>query len=160
MNIQNQTKEIAITAIIAALYAVLTIAIAPIAYGAVQFRLSEVMTLLAFYDRKTVPGLILGCVIANLFSPFGMIDVIIGTLATAIAVYSMTKTKSLLLASLMPTLSNGIIIGAELWYLLQLPLFETIGYVAFGEFMVVSVLGVPLYKMITSRLPAKSEARG
>ncbi len=52
MNTTKQTRELAMTAIVAALYAVLTLAIAPIAYGAIQFRLSEVMTLLAFYDKK------------------------------------------------------------------------------------------------------------
>ncbi len=160
MNTTKQTRELAMTAIVAALYAVHTLAIAPIAYGAIQFRLSEVMTLLAFYDKKMMPGLILGCLIANLFSPFGMIDVVVGTFATALAVYAMTKTKNLYLASLMPTVFNAIIIGTELWYLLSLPLLETIGYVALGEFMVVSILGVPIYKLVTSRLPIKSEARG
>ncbi|MDO5063164.1 MAG: QueT transporter family protein [Peptostreptococcaceae bacterium] len=145
-------------ALIAGLYAVLTVAIAPISYGAVQFRLSEIMTLLVLYNPAFAPGLIVGCFIANIFSPFGVIDMIVGTIATAIAVLSMTKIKNALLASLMPTISNGLIIGTQLWYLLGLPLFETILYVAFGEFVVVTIVGLPLFKIITQRIPIKSEA--
>ena len=76
-------------AVIAALYAVLTISLEPISYGAVQFRLSEVMTLLAFANPMFVPGLVLGCVIANLFSPLGVIDVFVGFFATFLAIYPM-----------------------------------------------------------------------
>ncbi len=152
MNRNEVTKNIVVTAIVAGLYAVLTIAIAPLSYGAVQLRLSEVMTLLAVYDKKYVPGLILGCFIANIASPFGIVDMIVGTVATAVAVIMMTKIKNLFAASLMPTLANGLIIGVELHYLLALPLLETIFYIALGEFLVVSVIGVPLYKIFTSRL--------
>ncbi|MDO4710382.1 MAG: QueT transporter family protein [Peptostreptococcaceae bacterium] len=156
--IEKVSYDPVVNALIAGLYAVLTVAIAPISYGAVQFRLSEIMTLLVLYDPTFAPGLILGCFIANIFSPFGMIDMIVGTVATAIAVLSMTKIKNTFLASLMPTLSNGLIIGVQLWYLLGLPLFETILYVAFGEFVVVTVIGLPLYKIITQRLSIKNEA--
>ena len=57
-------------AVIAAVYAVLTIGLSPISYGPIQVRLSECMVLLAFYNRKWIPGLTIGCLLANLNSPF------------------------------------------------------------------------------------------
>lgn len=153
----TKTQKIVYIGVVAALYAALTIAIAPIAYGPVQFRLSEIMTLLVLYNPQFAPGLILGCFIANIFSPFGIIDMVVGTAATAIALYAMVKIKNIYVASLMPTISNGLIIGVQLWYMLQLPLFATIGYVALGEFIVVTIIGVPLYKIITSRITLRNE---
>lgn len=67
------------TAVIAALYAAITMALAPISYGQIQFRVSEAMTLLAFIDPLYIPGLVLGCVLANLSSPLGAIDVVVGS---------------------------------------------------------------------------------
>ena len=157
MNIKNydeKTKMLVYSAAIAALYATLTIALAPVSYGPVQLRLSEIMILLVLVNPRFKTGLILGCLIANLFSPFGIVDVIFGTLATAIAVIAMSKIKNIYLASLVPALSNGIIIGLELMYMLNLPFVETALYVALGELLVVTVIGVPLFKIITSRFPA------
>ena len=71
-NITKRTKELMNTAMVAAVYAVLTLAIAPLSFGMVQVRFSEMLMLLAFFDKKYAPGLILGCFIANCFSPFGM----------------------------------------------------------------------------------------
>ena len=65
-------------AMVAALYAALTLGLAPVSYGAVQVRVSEFMTLLAFYDKGLIPGLTLGCLISNVGSPFGITDMLIG----------------------------------------------------------------------------------
>lgn len=132
----------------AAIYAVLTVAMAPISYGAVQLRLSEVMTLLAFVDPVFIPGLVLGNFIANLFSPFGLPDVVFGTLATFIAVFMMSKMKSMLIASFWPTIANGLIIGLELAIFTGAPFLSTALYVALGEFLVVTVLGYPVFKVV------------
>lgn len=147
----NKTKVVAINAIIAAVYAILTINLSVISYGAVQFRLSEVMTLLACFNPLYTPGLIIGCFIANLYSPFGIIDIVFGTLATALSVISMTKIKNIYISSLMPTIFNAIIIGAVIWYTTKSPLLETMIYIAIGEFVVVSIIGVPIYKILEKR---------
>ena len=68
----GKTRFIVYTAIIAGIYASLTISMAPVSYGAIQMRIPEILTLLAFVNPQFAPGLILGCFIANLFSPFGM----------------------------------------------------------------------------------------
>jgi uncharacterized membrane protein len=89
---------------------------------------------------------VLGCLLANLYSQLGVMDIVFGTLATYISVELVSRTKNLLLASLWPVVVNGIIIGLMLNILFQLPLFLTIAQVAFGEFVVVSVAGVILFK--------------
>ncbi len=140
------TRKIAQIGIIAALYATLTIALAPISYGNIQFRFSEVLTLMAFFNPVFIPGLTLGTFIANLFSPLGIVDVAFGTVATFISVYLVNKSKNLIIASIWPVIVNGIIIGIELYYVFQLPLFLSMAQVAIGEFIVVSVVGVILFK--------------
>lgn len=144
-------RKLVIIAITAAIYAVATVSIAPLSYGAVQFRFSEVMTLLAFIDPVYIPGLILGCAISNLYSPLGILDVVVGTTATLIAVYMMRKTKNLFIATLWPTITNGLIVGAELYFALNLPFFESALYVALGEFVVVTCIGYPLFRLIMKR---------
>lgn len=138
--------------LVAALYAALTLALAPISYGPVQIRISEFMTLLAFWDRKYIPGLVLGCFLANIGSPFGVTDMLVGTFATFLAVYGMKYCPNLFTASLLPALTNGVIIGLELYYLAALPpsvpLWMFMVYIALGEFLSVSVLGILIVKLL------------
>ena len=110
------------------------------------------MTLLAFWDRKYIPGLVLGCFLANIGSPFGVTDMIVGTFATFLAVYGMKYCPNLFTASLLPALTNGVIIGLELYYLAALPpsvpLWMFMVYIALGEFLSVSVLGILIVKLL------------
>ena len=154
----GKTRFIVYTAILAGIYASLTLSMAPVSYGAIQMRIPEILTLLAFVNPQFAPGLILGCFIANLFSPFGMIDVIVGTFATAVAVYSMRYARNIWIASLMPTMANGIIVGLEIALLAQLPIMETMFYVALGEFIVVTVAGVPVFKSLSKKIMQHTEA--
>ena len=156
MEKNKNVDRIVRSAIIAALYASVTFALAPISYGPIQFRISEIMVLLAFFDPFYIGGLTLGCFIANLLGPNGIMDVIFGTLATFISVYTINitgkylknKSTGLVLASFWPSIFNGIIIGFMLNYLYQLPLLLSIGEVAIGEFVVVTIIGVPVIKLI------------
>lgn len=153
------TKRLTRTALIAAIYAVVTLAIAPFAYGNIQFRISEVLVLLAVFDPLYIGGLTLGCLIANLLGPNGPMDVIFGTLATLISVYAIYLTGKLiknykiklLVASIWPTVFNGLIIGWMLNKLYGLPLILSIGEVALGELVVITCIGVPLFLMAGSR---------
>lgn len=134
-------------ALIAALYLVLTL-IAP-SYGAVQFRFSEVMLLLMLINSSYAPGLIVGCIIANLFSPMGLTDVVFGTLATAISLFIMSKTRNYqLISTLWPALVNGIIVGMELYFVLKLPFWASAISVFLGEFIVITCIGLPIFKII------------
>ncbi len=141
-------RNLVFSAIVAAVYAAVTISLAPISYGPIQFRLSEILVLLAFINRKYIPGLVLGCLLANLYSQLGVMDIVFGTLATYISVELVARTKNLFIASLWPVITNGIIIGVMLNILFKLPLLLTIGQVAFGEFIVVSVAGVILFRTV------------
>jgi uncharacterized membrane protein len=147
-----KTNDLIKNAIIAALYAVLTLSLAPLSYGPIQVRVSEFMTLLAFTNRKCIPGLVLGCFLANIGSPYGVTDMVVGTLATFLAVYAMQFCPNLFVASLMPVLFNGVIIGAELAYLAALPegvsMAATMLYIGAGEFVSVSVLGIIIFKLL------------
>ena len=140
-------KFLVITAMVAAVYLVLTLAIAPLSFGLIQVRFSEMLMLLAFFDRKYAPGLILGCFLANCFSPFGIMDVVFGTGCTAAAMFCVVKfAKSLFGASLWIVFCNAFI-GIEL-YLFGSPLWLSMAMVALGEFLSVSICGVVLMKML------------
>ncbi len=158
MTNELKTKRIVRTAVIAALYALLTVALAPISYGNFQFRVSEILVLLAYFDPFYIGGLTLGCFIANLLGPNGAMDVIFGTLATFISVGAISLTAkyiknkaSLFIASLWPTIFNGIIIGWMLNVTVGAPLWLTMGEVALGEFVVITIVGIPIFKMIQNR---------
>ncbi|MCI8341807.1 MAG: QueT transporter family protein [Firmicutes bacterium] len=141
------TRTIALTAVTAAVYTVATVAIAPLSYGAIQLRFSEIMVLLAFIDPLYSFGLILGCLISNIYSPVGIIDVVFGTLGTVVAVAGIVKSRKLFLATLWPTFSMtvvtiGICLGSNLPYL------PTLATVMLGEFAVVTIVGYPVFKAI------------
>lgn len=144
-------KQLTISALIAAIYMVVTI-INPFSYPAIQFRISEILVLLVFIDKKYIPGLLLGCILSNLNSPLGMLDVFIGTLASFLSFYLISKTKNLFIATLWPSLCNGILVGLELYLLGEVPsLLLAMGSVALGEFVVVSILGYIIFKIILSK---------
>jgi uncharacterized membrane protein len=146
-------------AIIAALYVAVTLTFQYISYGQVQFRISEILVLLVFIDPSYISGLTLGCAIANIFSPLGIMDVAFGTPATFIALIFIafirnkmgSNVKSLIIASFGPVVSNGIIIGIQLNYLFDLPLLPSMFFVALGELVVVSIVGVVVFKSLIKR---------
>lgn len=142
-------KKITRYGIVIALYYVLSVMVPTMAYGPIQFRFSEAMTLLAFVNPGYVLPLTVACGLVNLSSPFGIIDVIFGTLATFLALYSMTKTKNLYIASLFPTIFS-IIIGLEILFLSAEPInfFLVTGQILLSQFIIVSLIGVSLYKLI------------
>lgn len=78
----SHTAGLVRAAIVAALYVVLTILVAPLAYGALQLRLSEILNYLGLYNRRYIYAITLGVFISNIFSSAGAIDMVIGTLAT------------------------------------------------------------------------------
>lgn len=149
MNFSFDSSSIAKQAMVAALYAVLTWAIPSLSYGPIQFRVSEIMTLLAFYNPQYVIGLTVGCAIANLFSSLGAIDIFVGTLASFLALFAMSKIKNIWIASLMPALS-AIIIGAEIVLVSPEPVsyFLITGQIMISELIIVTGCGVVLFKIL------------
>lgn len=140
-------KTLAATALVTAIYVVMTLGIAPLSFGLVQIRFSEMLMLLAFIDKRYAPGLVLGCFIANCFSPFGMMDVVFGTSCTAAALWGITRhSKTLLGASLWAVFCNSFI-GVELYFFGD-PLFLSMATVALGEFLAVTCIGCAVFRQV------------
>ncbi|MBN1776776.1 MAG: QueT transporter family protein [Clostridiales bacterium] len=138
-------RDLAVAAVTAALYAALTVVFAPISYGAVQFRIAEALTLLPVLIPQAIPGLAVGCLVANLIGGYGVWDVVFGTLATIIAaLLTYGMRKNIWAAAVPPVVVNGVVIGLLLHFVLQLPLLPTMATVGAGQLVVVYILGVPL----------------
>lgn len=115
----SRLRDLVDIAIVAALYVGLTLATYPLSYGNIQFRISECLILLTFFKKKYGIGVTIGVMIANFFNPeFAVIDIIFGTLSTAIAVVLICFTKHLFIASLWPVLTS-FIVALEIWFVLD-----------------------------------------
>ncbi len=142
-------KGLALGAAIAAVYAVLTYALAPISYGPVQFRVAEAMTLLPILIPQAIPGLFVGCLLANLLGGFGPVDVIFGSLATlAAAILTYMLRKNRYAAALPPVIINAIVVGIILHVVNGFELWSSMGYVALGQTGAVYILGLLLLKAV------------
>ena len=157
---KSKTKSIVMSALIAALYAVLTYFAAAfsLAFGPIQFRISEVLTILPIFTPAAVPGLTIGCFISN-FASFNVLDLIFGTIATLIAaVLTRVFRKKLLfgvplLSMLMPVIVNAVIIGLEIAYF-YFGGFTFVGFltafieVGISQTVICVGLGIPFYKLL------------
>lgn len=144
-------------AVIAAIYAALTLAAGALnlAYGPVQFRFSEAMTILPVFTPAAIPGLTVGCLIGNFFSAFGWVDMVCGTAASLLAAIATRALRRVqvhgvpLLAPLPPVLFNALIVGAEITLLTPGASFAAFLYsaltVGLGQLAVCYGLGLPLY---------------
>ncbi len=150
-------------AVIAAMYAALTYIVQPLAFAAVQFRLSEALTVLPFFLPEAISGLFVGCVISNLLSPhFVLLDVIFGGGATLLAAYLTSRCKNKWLAPLPPVIINAIVIsfvisvsasGSDSFAALY---FLNFLYILLSQFAVCYGLGIPLIIVLGKFLPAKT----
>ena len=137
-------------ALLAAIYATLTIALSPISYGPMQVRISEALTVLPAFTPAAVPGLFVGCLLANMLGPYGIWDMVCGSLATLIAAFFSYKLRDhMWLVPLPPVIANGLIVGPMLHYVYGVPnLFFCMIWVAVGELIACYVLGIPLMKLL------------
>jgi uncharacterized membrane protein len=133
---------------IAAIYVVLTLTLSPIAFEMIQFRLSELILLIVFYRKDWSVGLMVGTFIANYLGPFGLSDAMVGTMATGLSLLAMTTTHRLWLASLYPTVINGLLIGLLLSLVNETPFWINVSWVALGQFVVLTMIGLPLMNLL------------
>ncbi|MDO4800341.1 MAG: QueT transporter family protein [Bacillota bacterium] len=158
---KNQNVSFVVkSALVAALYVALTLGLSFLSYQAIQFRVSEVMVLLAFVDRRYSYGLLAGCFIANLLGPFGLVDAIFGTIASAfvfVMIYITRRslgnnTKSLLISSLWASVS-ALIIAFEIVFFFKASesFWFWTAMVAIGQFTVVTLGGFPIFRWIIGR---------
>lgn len=136
--------------LVAALYAILTISIAPVSYGMIQVRLSEALVLLAFYDKRYVYSLTIGCLISNIMSPLGIVDIIVGTLGTLFSCIAISKSKNLFLATVWPTIFCVPVVFL-LHVILGLPFWIYLFGFSIGEFLSVTLIGYTLIRLLENK---------
>ncbi len=142
-------RELALCGVLAALYAVVTLATASFAYGPIQFRIADALCVLPFFAPVTSLGLFVGCLVANLFSTVSALDIVIGSAATLVGCLLAAKMPSRWLVPLPTILANTVMVGAMLAAVYTPDAFwsgfVTMGaQVAVGEIAVLAVLGLPL----------------
>lgn len=134
-------------AMIAAVYVALTLPIQPIAYGPIQFRVSEALTILPYFTSAAIPGVTIGCFLSNILTGAPLPDIIFGTLATLIGtVFSRMLRRQKFLVCVPPILSNALIIPWVLKFAYEFEdavpfMMLTVGA---GEVLAAGVLGTML----------------
>jgi len=149
---KEKTLQLTRAALIAALYVILTFLsqLFGLASGAIQFRLSEALTCMPLFYKEAIPGLWVGCVLANLLTGCAMWDIVFGSLATflgAVGTYYIGRKKPAL-GPIFPIAANILIVPAVLQHVYGAP--ESYWYlmitVGIGEIACCGVLGFILYK--------------
>jgi uncharacterized membrane protein len=157
-------NEIAQAGLIAAAYALLSLAFYPFSFGVYQVRVAEALTVLPFLTRAAIPGLFVGCLLANIFGGMGWQDVVFGSLLTLIAAVATRWTsrykRGWILAPLPPVLVNAFgvplylapILGFNYWFFVL-----TIGV---GQIISCFLLGIPLLRILQKRVLIFRDASG
>ena len=140
------------TAMISAIYVVVTLIFAYISFGPMQIRFSEVLTILPFFTIAAIPGIFIGCLIANIIGGAVLLDVIFGSLASLIAAILsyLLRKKSKYLVPVPPILVNALIIPFVLryGYGFALPIPFMMLTVGLGQVIACGVLGLTLLKVL------------
>lgn len=163
---RNPVRRLALLGLTAAVYAALTLGLAPISYGPLQFRLSEALCVLPYFFPPSAWALFAGCLLANLLSQYGVLDIVFGSLATLLAglctaaIGRSGRRESwprCVAACLMPVVFNAVIVGAVIAYSAADPSWSApfwliflgdAASVGFGELVVLFVLGLPLMRAL------------
>ena len=142
------TQFLTEAAAIGAIYVVLTLLLAPLSFGEVQIRFSEALTILPFFTPAAIPGLFIGCIIANLLGGAIPVDIIFGSIATLIgAVFTYKlRNSNRFLAPIPPIAANAIIVPFVLrfGYGVNLPIPLTMLTVGIGEVVSCAIVGLIL----------------
>ncbi len=151
-------RDIAFAGIIAALYAVLTISLAPISYGVYQIRVAEALTILPFVYPIAMIGLFVGCLVANIFGGNGLPDIIFGSLFTLLAGYLTYLTSkirsrkiSLIMAPFPPVIINALGVAIYLSLITDMSYLFVVQMVGVGQIVACYGLGLPLLYYLVSK---------
>lgn len=161
--------DLTLAAAVAALYAVMGYFgnVFGLTFNVVQIRFAEALTVLPFLFPAAAPGLVVGCLITNLMSPYGPVDIIFGTLATAIGVWFTLRAPKWYLAGLPPILSNMVIL-CPMWAWAEVGAINSAFWAAcafnavtfaVGEAVACYVLGTILLKLLPNVGPLKPALR-
>ena len=149
---QSKALFLAQAAMIAAIYVVLTVLGASLAFGEVQNRFSEALTILPAFTPAGIPGVFLGCLISNILGGAILPDIIFGSLATLIgAVFTwLLRNQSRYLAPLPPIAANAVVVPfiLKFGYQVPLPIPFMMLTVGIGEVISCGILGMFLYSVL------------
>ena len=153
----NQTQRVAMAAMIGSLYAMITVALAPISYGWVQFRVAEAFTITpVVFGYWGAIGLFIGCIVANFFGGFGAIDIVGGSLCTlAAGILSANRRTSpnVLIAGVWPVVINAFGVSAYLYFFFGVPYWLIVVSIFTSQALIVYLIGVPILYAVQERLP-------
>ena len=160
---KRSVKDLTAAAVVAALYAALSMLSNSlgIAFGPVQCRFSEALTLLPMLLPSSVYGLTIGCLLTNILSPYGLTDLVVGTFATFLAATLTRRCRNDFVGALPPVLCNAVLIGVLL-------AFQQAGFsaafptafayqaltVGLGQIIACYGLGIPLVRLLRKHLPS------
>lgn len=155
-----KTKDWVINGLIAALYVVVTGFIAPLSFGAYQFRFGEMLNHMAIFDKKCIPGIVGGVFLSNLlFSEFGVYDLVFGvahTLLSLLLMLALTKTvQNTRIKMFLNAVSFAVMSFMIAWMLylaVGAPFWFTYFTVAIGE-LAVMIVTIPIMEAVQRRLP-------
>lgn len=146
----NNTKFFAKAAVIAALYIAIGYFFKPWEFNAIQIRPSEALNILVYFSPSAAWGLFIGCVINNLSSPFGLVDIVFGSLATLVSGLIGSKIKNKYLVGLPSVIVNGIVVAAIISTQSGTPeaYLPVMANITLCQFLSVYLLGTPLLLFI------------
>lgn len=144
----NRTRYLTRAGIIAAIYLALTLIMGDLSYGPIQIRISEALTLLPLIDSAAIPGVFIGCMLANIFGGYGLIDIVFGSLVTLAAAYLTSKMPNRILAVIPPVVLNAFIVSLWVYKTTNMPYIYTVITIGLGEFFAVAGLGTLLLMAI------------
>ena len=144
-------QEVTFAGLIAALYYVVTIMSAPLSFGQVQCRISEVLLFLCLRNRFAVWGYTVGCMLTNLTSPLGVVDVVIGGGYNLVCGMVAYKSKRKLPTFITATIGSGMVVGMEMNVFYGMPFVESAFFVAIGQAIALTI-GALMYRAIGDRI--------
>ncbi|MGY3765425.1 QueT transporter family protein [Vagococcus vulneris] len=146
------TADTTKVALVAGVYVAITVCLSVISFGAVQVRLSEMFNYLSLYNKKYIFAVTLGVAMANVFSPLGIIDVVIGSMCTLIVLtvnYYITKNiKNLKLKMVVTALLfsfSMFTVAGQLTFFYKVPFFVNWLIIAVGELISMTIGGIIIY---------------
>jgi len=142
--------------VIAAAYAGVSYALAPISFGPLQFRVAEGLSVLPILFPEAVPALFVGCLVANVIGPYGVLDIVFGSLTTLAAAVLTRVFRRSILAYLSPIVLNAVFVSAYLTALTGVPYWMLVLSIGASEAASVVVIGIPLVRFMRKRWSERS----
>ena len=155
---KSHVSSVAVAGVIAGLYAAVSLALFPFSFGVYQVRVAEALTVVPFLTPAAVPGLFVGCLVANVFGGMGWLDIVVGSLITLIAagttrwIYHwpfgpwrkwLAPAPAVLFNAFGVSVYLAPIIGVDYWFCVQM--------IGIGQFVSCYVIGMPLLMLLEKR---------